>query len=86
MANAYSMEEPSRKPQGSIPIPKSKRGAKGFFAEVGREIKKIAWPTRQETFRLTGVVLGVCVLIGGIMITMSWAFGVIVDVLTKGKV
>jgi preprotein translocase SecE subunit len=87
MANVSTgMEDQPRKPQGSIPIPRSKRGPRGFFIEVGREIKKVSWPTRAETNRLTGVVLGVCVLVGGIMIAMSWAFGVIVDLLTKGKV
>ncbi len=80
---ATGMDEP-KKPQGSLPIPRSKRGLKGFISEVGREMKKVSWPTRAETNRLTGVVLGVCFLVSTIMITMSWAFGVIVQVLTQG--
>jgi preprotein translocase subunit SecE len=82
---ANGMDEP-RKPQGSVPIPRSKRGLKGFFSEVGREMKKVSWPTRAETNRLTGVVLGVCVLIGTIMITMSTFFDFVVKMITKGKV
>jgi preprotein translocase SecE subunit len=86
MANAAtSMDEP-RKPQGTLPIPRSRRGLRGFYNEVLREMKKVSWPTRAETNRLTGVVLGVCFLIGAIMMTMSWAFGVVVDILTKGKI
>lgn len=79
------MEEP-RKPQGSLPIPRSKRGIKGFFSEVGREMKKVSWPTRAETNRLTGVVLGVCIMTGAAMIIMSTLFGAFIDFLTKGLV
>jgi len=79
------MEEP-RKPQGSLPIPRSKRGVKGFFSEVVREMKKVSWPTVKETNRLTGVVLAVCLLIGSIMILMGFAFGALIDFMTKGKI
>jgi preprotein translocase SecE subunit len=82
---ASSMDEP-RKPQGSVPIPRSKRGLKGFISEVGREMKKVSWPTRAETNRLTGVVLGVCILVGTIMILMGSMFGALIDFLTKGSV
>jgi preprotein translocase SecE subunit len=82
---ATGMDEP-KKPQGSLPIPRSKRGLRGFFKEVGREMKKVSWPTIAETNRLTTVVLGVCLLIGGIMVVMSWLFGIFVDVLTKGRI
>ncbi len=46
--------------KGAIPIPKSKRGLKGFFQETSLELKKVHWPTNQETTRLTSVVLIVC--------------------------
>jgi preprotein translocase SecE subunit len=82
---ANGMDEP-RKPQGSVPIPRSKRGLKGFLNEVSREMKKVSWPTRTETNRLTGVVLGVCVLVGGIMIVMSTFFDFLVKMITQGKV
>ena len=75
-----------KKPQQKIPIPRSRRGLKTYWNEVAREMKKVSWPTVAETNRLTGIVLGVCVLIGAIMILMSSAFGMIVDLLTKGSV
>ena len=81
---ANGMDEP-RKPQGSLPVPRSKRGLKGFISEVGREMKKVSWPTRAETNRLTGVVLSVCVLVGGIMILMSTFFDFVVKMITTGK-
>jgi len=41
-----------------------------FLKEVKLELKKVNWPTRQETLRYTliviGVSLGVAILLGGI--------------------
>jgi preprotein translocase SecE subunit len=81
---ANGMDEP-RKPKSSVPIPRSRRGLKGFLNEVGREMKKVSWPTRAETNRLTGVVLTVCLLIGTVMITMSTFFDFLVKMITTGK-
>ena len=35
-----------------------------FFGEVVNELKKVTWPTRQETTRLTILVVAVAVAIG----------------------
>ena len=32
-----------------------------YFRETRGEIRKVTWPTRQESWRLTGIVLGVTV-------------------------
>lgn len=77
-------EEPRR--SGALPIPKSKRGLKGFFLEVGREMKKVSWPSRAETNRLTGVVLAVCGLVVAILAAMSFVFETMVNLITKGTV
>lgn len=82
MANVATGNEEPRKPGGSIAVPKSKRGMKGYFAEVKREIKKVSWPTVPETHRLTGVVLGVCAMIVAILTGLGLVFGFIVDFLT----
>ena len=82
---ATGMDEP-KKPQGSLPIPRSKRGLRGFFNEVGREMKKVSWPTRAETYRLTSVVLGVCCLVTAVMLVMSWFFGAFIQMLTQGHI
>ena len=79
--DAPDNEEP-RKQSGSIAVPKSKRGMKGYFAEVKREIKKVSWPTVPETHRLTGVVLGVCAMIVAILTSLGTVFGFVVDFLT----
>lgn len=86
MATVATGGDEPRKPQGSLPIPKSKRGIKGFFNEVLREMKKVSWPTRTETNRLTGVVLSVCLIVVVILSTLSFAFGFVIDLITKGRV
>jgi len=79
-----NQDEP-RKGRGSVPIPKSKRGFKGFFNEVGREMKKVSWPTRAETNRLTFVVLAACAGLVVLFTTLSYVCDTLVNVLTKGK-
>jgi len=79
-----NQNEPA-KGRGSVPIPKSKRGFKGFFSEVGREMKKVSWPTKTETNRLTGVVLIVCAGLVVLFLALSYGFDTIVSVITKGS-
>jgi len=71
---------------GSLPLPKSRRGLKGFYNEVVREMKKVSWPTRTETNRLTGVVLAVTILSVLILTGLGVVFGTLVDLITKGSV
>ena len=46
-----------------------------FFRETRSELKKVTWPTREQTIRLTTIVIGVSVAVGA-------AIGV-VDVIIK---
>lgn len=71
-------------PASNIPLPKSRRGFKGFFAEVGREMRKVNWPSKPETNRLTGVVLVVCGLIVLILVILNYFWSFVIDALTKG--
>jgi preprotein translocase subunit SecE len=47
-----------------------------FFREVKIEMKKVTWPTRQETVRYTlmviGVSLGVALFLGGLDFILGW--------------
>jgi preprotein translocase SecE subunit len=70
----------------SIPTYRSKRGWKGYFAEVGREMKKVNWPTRAETNRLTGVVFAVCFIVGIILFALSTVFEHFVSLVTSGSI
>ncbi len=71
---------------GSLPLPKSRRGLKGFYNEVVREMKKVTWPTRSETNRLTGVVLAVTIMSVITLTALGKLFETIVSLLTKGSV
>jgi preprotein translocase SecE subunit len=79
-----NQNEPT-KGRGSVPIPKSKRGLKGFFNEVLREMKKVSWPTKTETNRLTGVVLIVCAGLVVLFLALSYIFDTVVTLITKGS-
>lgn len=74
----------TKPPTGSLPLPGSKRGVRGFIAEVGRELKKVSWPKRQETNRLTGVVLAVCGLAMGLLFLLQEGFHVVINLLVEG--
>jgi preprotein translocase SecE subunit len=83
MSNVPSSNADPKQAKGSIAIPRSKRGVKGFFQEVKREIKKVSWPTIPETHRLTGVVLGVCFLLVAVLTGLSEVFKFVVTFLTN---
>jgi len=38
------------------------RGVVGYFTSTRAEIQKVTWPTRAETLRLSGIVLGVTIV------------------------
>lgn len=69
----------------SVPLPKSKRGLKGFWRETVRELKHVHWPTTKETNRLTGVVMGVCVLTVGVLFGLSVVFDQLFKLLIRGN-
>jgi preprotein translocase SecE subunit len=40
---------------------------KRFLVGTYNEAKRLVWPTRPQTIRLSLIVLGVCVVLGGIL-------------------
>lgn len=71
-------------PGGHVPTPKINRGFKQYWIDVSRELKKVNWPSRRETTRLTGVVLTVCVLVAAILYAMSYIAGYLLQLLQQG--
>jgi preprotein translocase subunit SecE len=55
------------------PIPS---GIRKFFGDIVSELKKVTWPTREETTRLTAAVVVVSIAIGlalgGVDIGFNW--------------
>ena len=47
-----------------------------FFRDIVSELKKVTWPTREETMRLTAAVVVVTIaigaMLGGVDITFNW--------------
>ena len=66
----------AKKPQASGAQPKKRRFT--FFSDIIGELKKVVWPTRQETMRLTLIVIGLCVVMGLILGAVDYGFSELV--------
>jgi preprotein translocase subunit SecE len=47
-------------------------GIPQFLREVRSELRKVAWPSRQETIRLSGVVLFALVVLTSLIFGLDW--------------
>lgn len=56
--------------------PKKKRFT--FFTDIINELKKVVWPTRQETLRLSLIVIGLCLVMGAVLGLIDWGFSELV--------
>jgi len=45
-----------------------------FVKEVRGELRKVAWPTRQETIRYTIIVLVTVIVLTGLIAALDWFF------------
>ncbi len=54
-------------------------GVFSFFGEVFGEMKKVTWPSREETTRLTMLVLAVSIAIGAMLGILDFLFATISD-------
>ena len=61
-----SVKPPSQKKERTKPVQ--------FFREVIAELRKVAWPTRQEVFSYSLVVLVACVVIAALIFGMDYVF------------
>lgn len=50
-----------------------------IFGEVVGELRRVTWPNRQETLRLTLMVLGVSVAVGTFLFFVDLGFRAILD-------
>lgn len=69
---------------GSIAMPRMRRGPKAYFKDVQREMKNVSWPAPKETTRLTGVVLGVCILVTVLLLVLSLGVEFLMSALIGG--
>ena len=52
-----------------------------FAAESGVELRKVVWPSRRETFQLTGVVFVIVALIAAFLWLVDFILGAVLDAL-----
>ncbi len=57
-----------------ITAPTKKKSKLSFFVGAVEELKKARWPTRQETLRLSLLVLIVCIVVGAILGALDYGF------------
>jgi len=50
------------------------KGLIEFFNKSRAEFKKVEWPSRKETIRLTGFVIGVSFGVGLVVLGMDYVF------------
>ena len=55
------------------------RGIRTFIAEAQRELRRVEWPTRKETVRLTGIVIGISLLIAAFLGLFDYVFSRILE-------
>jgi preprotein translocase subunit SecE len=55
----------------------------GFLRETRDELKKVVWPTRQETIRLTFVVIAVSLIVGLFLGGLDFTFTKTIQTLVK---
>lgn len=72
-----------RQTRGAKPPTQQRRGfrfkAPGFVEDVFSELKKVTWPTRQETAYLTMVVIVVAVAAGVVLGLVDVVFNWLID-------
>ncbi len=71
-----------RRPQASVRRPDARPQ---FFREVVSELKKVTWPTRQQTVNLTTLVIVVSLIVGIVMGAVDWIFLQVVDRVLLGR-
>ena len=62
------------------PPAKRKRLSFRFIRDIVVELKKVVWPTRKETRRLTTIVLIVCLAAGLILGAIDYGFSRLLEV------
>ena len=55
-----------------------------YFREVIAELRKAVWPTKEETRRLTVMVIIISVVVGALLAVFDYGFTRLVDVFFEG--
>ncbi len=66
----------------NVALPK-KVNPLNFFSEVKDELKKVVWPTKDETIRLTGIVIGISVVVALFIGAADYIFTMLLGLIIK---
>ncbi|MCL5676064.1 MAG: preprotein translocase subunit SecE [Patescibacteria group bacterium] len=66
----------------NIALPKAVKPL-GFFREVTDELKKVVWPTKDETVRLTGIVIGISIIVALYIGAADYIFTLLLGLIIK---
>ena len=55
----------------------------GFSSAIIEELRKVTWPTKKETMRLTGVVIGISLIIGVYVGIIDVLLTKVLEIITK---
>ncbi len=55
-----------------------KRSRFAYISDIVGELRKVVWPSRRETLRLTVMVIGLCVAVGLILGVLDYGFAELV--------
>ena len=61
-----------------LKVTSTKKPRFAFFRDFFDEMKKVTWPSRKETFRLTVMVIIVCAVVGLILGGLDYGFSELV--------
>jgi len=68
----------ARKEPGAGATPRERTGPGQFLREVRGELRKVAWPTRDETVNYSIVVLVTIIFMGAMIYGLDWLFSTFV--------
>ena len=67
---------------GRPPAGQQRRGfSLRFISEAYRELQRVTWPTREETMRLTLMVIAVAAAVGAFLFAVDLVFARLMDVI-----
>lgn len=68
----------------AVPRPSAGQVSLSFFGGVISELRKVNWPSREQTTRLTGLVLIISVVIGAVLGLIDIGFSRLFALVTGG--
>ena len=63
--------------------PKKENALARWWRETIGELRKVAWPSRQDTVRLTEIVLLVMLIMGSVLGLLDWLFSRLIALLVS---